>query len=205
MTPPRAPGPTHRPPAHRCEQHPRPNAPRILRPGIRVAWAVVILLCVVCASMAPAPAGAAPTGPAQVTADVRATGVARALEHVLATGQTPTGSGSPRITILSQSSWVSPTGTFELALDIQGASDTDLLDLAVFPRITRREQFDQSIQGQELGRPLSSDIHPFPLSAYPPASETDGATGIQVTIPVGNDERPPLDRETTRLHSINRT
>ncbi len=133
-------------------------------------------------------------GPANATATIHTQ------QPVQGPVETPSGPGdssrpqpdSPTISILSQSSWVSPTGTFELALDIQGASPTDRLDLAVFPRITRPTQLDDTIRGEDLGRPLNSDIHPFELNAYPPATATDTRSGIQASIPVTDDRTPPF-------------
>ncbi len=109
--------------------------------------------------------------------------------------ETTTPAGTPTIALLSQSSWVAPAGTFDLALDIAGASPTDRLDIAVFPRIASTAELDESLGHENLGRPLASDIHAFELTAYEAtttSTSTGSSTGIRTSIPVEPDTTPPF-------------
>jgi hypothetical protein len=105
------------------------------------------------------------------------------------TGDAPTGATpAETFTIIDQSSWVGPTGTFTVSFAAPGAAPDTTFSLNVHNPVSTRDQFLQTARGNQLGGVLFS-------TPQRSRSELDpGSTGrLTVTIPLGDRYPTPTD------------
>lgn len=166
--------------------------------------------------------GRAARGAARVLVPTRVLRLVVATLLVVGAGGTLTpttaGAGSmPVLDLVEQSSWVGPEGVFELRLRAVAPDAT--LQVRVFPAVTGRIRFDQSIRGENLGPPLQPLPPDLPLDAvtrgpdgtitvaYPITTGTPGPFGIRLTasgvypvsVALVDAEGEVLDRFVTHL------
>ncbi|HUY64827.1 MAG TPA: DUF6049 family protein [Acidimicrobiales bacterium] len=95
-------------------------------------------------------------------------------------------SGSPTLTLLSQTPWVGPGQAMELHLGLGTAAHSSLtLGLTLYAPLTSRSAFAQTVNGAGLGRVLSASgaIAVAGLSADP-------GGGVDLTVPVAGGDAP---------------
>lgn len=142
-----------------------------------------------------------------VLATVAVTGapVSARLTHPTArsTAETPAAetqatAAGPTLGLVSQSSWVAPQATFDAVLDLHGTVADDRLALTVYPAVTSRSRFDDSIRGENLGTPLSANLPTLPLSAFDATPSASGGSQIATSIPVSATEKPSFGIQLTQ-------
>jgi Family of unknown function (DUF6049) len=105
-----------------------------------------------------------------------------ALTYVgLSPGQVAAASGAPALRLLSQSPWVGVNQPFTAHLSVSGvaASSSPALQVTVYPYLTTRSAFDQTLTTPPDGTPLSQS------SALALSSLTaDPTGGYDITVPV---------------------
>jgi hypothetical protein len=130
----------------------------------------------------------------------RALGLVAALTTVLtpvaaltAAGQTslPDGSqptSSTRLTLVEQSAWVAPSGSFDLSVLVENGPTDAAIEVTVHDDVAGlgRIRFDQSIAGENL-TPVRETPISLPLEALP----SDEAGVVTASIPVTSGEPPP--------------
>src|SRR5205807_7267809 len=87
--------------------------------------------------------------------------------------------GGRAITVLGQSPWVGPSGTFHVRFQVDGAAPGDELQVFGYSRLTTRTGFDQVLTGGTGGSVIYR-AGPFPVSSLP----ADPAGGFDFDIPV---------------------
>jgi hypothetical protein len=92
------------------------------------------------------------------------------------------------LSLVEQSAWVGPEGSFDLKLRIDGAPAGAQLSFAVYRSVDSRSAFQASIDGEDLGAPLRPLPPVFPLEALPRGA--DGS--ILLTFPVTTSDPGPL-------------
>jgi hypothetical protein len=95
---------------------------------------------------------------------------------------------APSLTVVDQTAWVGPTGTFRLRLDAEGLPDGATLRFELHNRVLGRSQFAQTVSGENLGATLKRSS-PVPVPGAAPGP--DGA--VVVTLPVSDTFPAPED------------
>ena len=147
--------------------------------------ATLVTAAFVTAALVPvlvAPAGAAAAGGAPVAG--------RAPVAAFASQPRPGGT----LSLVSQTSWVPPGGTFRLQVDVVGIDRPDAVAVAVavHQAVTSRSQFGQTLDGRMLG----TELHRAPLTPLGDM-ELDDAGNIALTLALGGPagvDRLPLNR-----------
>ena len=138
----------------------RPRRARVAR----IALAAILALTAVAAALTPPP-----LAQAQSSGDRAGT----------QSGGDGSGEGGAKITLVSQTPWVPPTGALVLRFTTTDIPATARIDVQVHPRVNGRSRFDDSTRGDGLQAPLAGGPAPFELAA---ALQPDGS--IQLSIPV---------------------
>jgi Family of unknown function (DUF6049) len=102
------------------------------------------------------------------------------------------GSGTPLLGLAGQSPWVTPdqagAASFTLAVTTaKGVPADDEVMATLYPKLTTRSGFEQTLTRVPGGRPLDR-THPVALSSLTP---TDGGEGLSISILPGNAANPP--------------
>lgn len=92
------------------------------------------------------------------------------------------------LTLVDQSAWVGPDGSFDLQVRVDDAPAGAQLSFAVYRSVNSRSAFQASIDGENLGAPLRPLPPVLPLDALPRAA--DGS--ISLTFPVTTGNPAPL-------------
>lgn len=90
--------------------------------------------------------------------------------------------------LVSQTPWLLPAGSFELHLRIDGAEGGDELELTLGRRITSRSVFAQSLEGRVRG--TTRRFAPIPIAEIP--SDERGNQVLSFPLPSAGLERTPL-------------
>jgi hypothetical protein len=98
------------------------------------------------------------------------------------TSTTAVAGSSSVLELVDQTAWVGSEGVFELRLRAGAPEAT--LQVRVFPAVTGRIRFDQSIRGENLGAPLRPLPPDLPLDAVPRGA--DGAVTVAYPITTGD-------------------
>jgi hypothetical protein len=129
------------------------------------------------------------------------------------------GEGETRLSLVEQSAWVGPEGTFDLRLRVENAPPGAKLALAVYRADGSRTAFANSINGEDLGSPLRPLPPVIPIDflpraadgsvvlSFPVTTETPGPLGVRVDgqgvfpvlVSVLDADDDELDRLTTHL------
>jgi hypothetical protein len=139
------------------------DAPRHRRPS----WAAAAVLALVLALLATPAAG----------------------QSLPTTDPAPSRSTGPRLELLGQSAWVSPTDEFRIRVRPEGLPPGTSLDTLVYPFPDGRIRFERSIEGIELGTPLRPG--PVPVALPDVIPTVDG--GVEIVIPVSRTFPAPED------------
>ncbi len=105
--------------------------------------------------------------------------------------------GRPTVALLSQSPWVGPEGELVLRLAVEGVEEVEDAELAVFvyPRLTSRSAFEQTLLDRHPARPL--DITSAPLDEL--GRDPAGAVVVRVPLTSG---APDPDRLLLRREGV---
>lgn len=128
---------------------------------------------------------------------------------------------NPLITLQSQTTFVGAGDTFDMAIDLANATPDTRFSLALYPPVTSRIQFGQTLEAQQLGTPrqrfdgiavadlAGTVIGGVAISLLVPEPDTDpGPFTLLVTEPGvypltvsidGDDSAPPLVTHVVRL------
>lgn len=106
-----------------------------------------------------------------------------------ATGSSESGlPNAAHLSLVDQSPWVGPNGSFDLRLRVDGAPAGAQLALQVYRSVASRTAFAQSINGENLGATLRPLPPVLPVDLLPRAADDS----IQLSFPVSTSNPAPL-------------
>lgn len=101
---------------------------------------------------------------------------------------------NPRIGLRSQTTFVAPGDVFTMELNLVGVDPDATVTVTLYPAVTSRIQFGQTLAGQQLGSPLQQ-LDAIPVALLPPSA--DDSVRVALAVPATGDEPGPLSLAVT--------
>lgn len=107
--------------------------------------------------------------------------------------------GTPRVELVSQTTWIDPDGEVRVRLDVSAAAPDDRLVVTFHPRLPGRYALADAMDGVDLGRPMDTILDGTVAELDPDGDgRIDAALGLRSTV--GDGSRLLVSRE--GLHPV---